>query len=130
SGWGRYLHFLAAWICVAAGVLYVTVGAATGHALLHTYTGLQRLTYLLVVFVLAPIVLLSGLAFSPMLASVAPWLVSLFGGQQSARTIHFFAASAVVAFVLVHLVMVAASGFIVHMRSMIVGDPGVSAEES
>ena len=130
SGWGRYLHFLAAWICVAAGVLYVTVGAATGHALLRTYTGLQRLAYLLVVFVLGPIVLLSGLAFSPMLASMAPWLVSLFSGQQSARTIHFFAAAAVMAFVLVHVVMVAATGFMAQMRSMIVADPGGTAEES
>jgi thiosulfate reductase cytochrome b subunit len=130
SGWGRYLHFLAAWICVGAGVIYVTIGAATGHALLQTYTGLQRLTYVAVVFVLGPIVLISGLAFSPMLASIAPWLVSLFGGQQSARTIHFFAAGAVVAFLIGHVVMVAITGFSARMRSMIVGDPGVTAEES
>ena len=130
SGWGRYLHFLAAWICVAAGVLYVLTGVATRHALLQTYNGLQRLTYVVVVFVLGPLVLLSGLAFSPMLASIAPWLVSLFGGQQSARTIHFFAAAAVVAFVIGHVVMVAVTGFTAHMRSMIVGDPGTPTEES
>jgi thiosulfate reductase cytochrome b subunit len=130
SGWGRYLHFLSAWICVAAGVVYVTVGGVTRRVFLQTYTGLQRLTYAIVVFVLAPIVLLSGLAFSPMLASVAPSLVSVFGGQQSARTIHFFAAAAVVAFLIGHVVMVAITGFTTRMRSMIVGDPSVPVEES
>jgi thiosulfate reductase cytochrome b subunit len=162
SGWGRYLHFLAAWLCVAAGVLYLFVGVATRHfgkeilpsradlswtqlarviadharlrlsthASLHSYNGLQRLTYALVVFVLGPVVLLSGLAFSPMLASVAPALVAVFGGQQSARTIHFFAAAAVVAFVLVHIVMVASTGFAARMRSMVLGDHGSPAGES
>lgn len=130
SGWGRYLHFLAAWTCVAAGMLYLTVGAATGRALLQSYNSLQRLTYVLVIFVLGPVVLLSGLAFSPMLASVAPWLVSLFGGQQTARTIHFFAAAAVVAFLIGHIVMVAATGFVAQMRSMVVGDQGSPAGES
>jgi thiosulfate reductase cytochrome b subunit len=130
SGWGRYLHFLAAWICVGAGVLYVTVGAATGHALLQTYAGLQRVAYMVVVFVLGPIVLLSGLAFSPMLASVAPWVVSVFGGQQSARTVHFFAAAGVVVFLIGHVVMVAVTGFTAHMRSMIVGDQRSPAEDA
>lgn len=130
SGWGRYLHFLAAWVCVAAGALYLFVGVATGHAWLRTYDGLQRLAYALVVFVLGPVVLLSGLAFSPMLASVAPALVSLFGGQQSARTIHFFAAAAVVVFLMVHIVMVAATGFTARMRSMIVGDHGSQTGDS
>jgi thiosulfate reductase cytochrome b subunit len=122
SGWGRYLHFLAAWICVGTGVLYLPLQFSK-HALVHSYTGAQRLTYVLV-FVLGPIVLLSGLAFSPMLASIAPALVGLFGGQQSARTIHFFAAAAVVVFLVVHVAMVATSGFTAHMRSMIVGDQG------
>ena len=100
------------------------------HALARSYTGAQRLSYVLVVFVLGPIVLLSGLAFSPMLASVSPALVSVFGGQQSARTIHFFAAAAVVGFLIGHVVMVAASGFTTHMRSMIVGDQRSSMEET
>jgi len=129
SGWGRYLHFLAAWICVGAGLLYVPL-QFTKHALARSYTGAQRLSYVLVVFVLGPIVLLSGLAFSPMLASVSPALVSVFGGQQSARTIHFFAAAAVVGFLIGHVVMVAASGFTTHMRSMIVGDQRSSMEET
>jgi thiosulfate reductase cytochrome b subunit len=129
SGWGRYLHFLAAWICVGAGVLYLPLQFSR-RALFQSYTGFQRLTYALVVFVLGPIVLLSGLAFSPMLASAAPALVSLFGGQQSARTIHFFAAAAVVGFLIAHVVMVAATGFTAHMRSMIVGDQGSPTEDT
>ena len=129
SGWGRYLHFLAAWICVGTGLLYLPLQFSK-HSVVQSYTGAQRLTYVLVVFVLGPIVLLSGLAFSPMLASVAPALVILFGGQQSARTIHFFAAAAVVAFVIAHVVMVATSGFGAHMRAMIVGDQGSPTEET
>lgn len=129
SGWGRYLHFLAAWICVGTGLLYVPLQFSK-HALVQSYSGAQRLTYLLVVFVLGPVVLLSGLAFSPMLASVAPMLVSLFGGQQSARTIHFFAAAAVVGFLIGHVVIVAATGFTAHMRSMIVGGQRSPTEET
>jgi len=131
SGWGRYLHFLAAWVGAITGVVYVSAGVVTrrfGHASFQAYNVLQRLTYVFVIFVLGPLVLISGLAFSPMLASAAPWLVGVFGGQQSARTIHFFAAAAIVAFLIVHVVMVAATGFTARMRSMIVGDPGSIAE--
>ena len=131
SGWGRYLHFLAAWVGAITGVVYVSAGIVTrrfGHASFQSYNVLQRLTYVFVIFVLGPLVLISGLAFSPMLASAAPWLVGVFGGQQSARTIHFFAAAAIVAFLIVHVVMVAATGFTARMRSMIVGDPGSIAE--
>jgi len=131
SGWGRYLHFLAAWVGAITGVVYVSAGIVTrrfGHASFQSYNVLQRLTYVFVIFVLGPLVLISGLAFSPMLASAAPWLVGVFGGQQSARTIHFFAAAAIVAFLIVHVVMVAATGFTARMRSMIVGDPGSVAE--
>ena len=131
SGWGRYLHFLAAWVGTISGVVYVSAGIVTrrfGHASFQSYNVLQRLTYVAVIFVLGPLVLMSGLAFSPMLASAAPWLVSVFGGQQSARTIHFFAAAAIIAFLIVHVVMVAATGFTARMRSMIVGDPGSAAE--
>ena len=153
SGWGRYLHFLAAWVCVASGVVYVVGGFATHHfgrdlfpsredlawsnvrrvvanhvrfnlsrqQPQHSYNVLQRVSYVVVTFVGGPLVLLSGLAFSPMLASVSPWLVSVFGGQQSARTIHFFAAAAVVLFVLVHLTMVGLTGFVAKVRAMITG---------
>ena len=133
SGWGRYLHFLAAWVGVITGVVYVSAGIVTrrfshAHASFHSYNTLQRLTYVTVIFVLGPLIVMSGLAFSPMLASAAPWLVGVFGGQQAARTIHFFAAAAIVAFLIVHVAMVAATGFTARMRSMIVGDPGSAAE--
>ena len=131
SGWGRYLHFLAAWVGAITGVVYVSTGIVThrfGHASFQAYNMLQRLTYVAVIFVLGPLVLMSGLTFSPMLASAAPWLVGVFGGQQSARTIHFFAAAAIVAFLIVHVVMVAATGFTARMRSIFVGDPGTAAE--
>jgi len=131
SGWGRYLHFLAAWVGAITGIVYVSTGIVTrhfGHASFQSYNTLQRLTYVAVIFVLGPLVLISGLAFSPMLASAAPWLVGIFGGQQSARTIHFFAAAAIVALLIGHVAMVTATGFTTHMRSMIVGDPGPAAE--
>jgi len=64
------------------------------------------------------------------LASVAPWVVSVFGGQQSARTVHFFAAAGVVVFLIGHVVMVAVTGFTAHMRSMIVGDQRSPAEDA
>jgi thiosulfate reductase cytochrome b subunit len=77
--------------------------------------------YLVVVFALGPLVLLSGLAFSPALRSVMPSLVSVFGGQQSARTIHFFAAVAVVLFIVVHVTMVWRAGFGKHTLAMVTG---------
>ncbi len=91
--------------------------------LLH-YNVLQRLAYLGVVFVLFPVIILSGLAMSPAITSAVPELVNGFGGQQSARTIHFFAASFLVLFVAVHVVMVSRADFARRMRAMITGDFG------
>jgi thiosulfate reductase cytochrome b subunit len=153
SGWGRYLHFLSAWICVFAGVVYGLFGLLTQHFsrdLLpaksdldwrrisrilwndlrlkqpaeeeaQSYNAVQRLAYLAVVFVLFPLIILSGLAMSPAIASVVPALRSGFGGQQSARTIHFFVAAALVLFLFVHLAMVCLAGFADRMRAMITG---------
>jgi thiosulfate reductase cytochrome b subunit len=123
SGWGRYLHFLAAWLCLASGVIYVIHGIASRHfrRSLPSYNIAQRYSYLLVVFVLGPLVLLSGLAFSPALASVAPVMVNMFGGQQSARTIHFFVAAAIVIFLIGHVALACKGGFRARMRAMISG---------
>ena len=85
------------------------------------YNVLQRLAYSGVVFVLFPLMIWSGLAMSPAITSVFPMLVTALGGQQSARTIHFFTATAIALFVIGHLVMVSLSGFTMRMRSMIVG---------
>jgi len=124
NGWGRYLHFLAAWVCVANGALYVSSGVLTRHFrndLPMTYGLPQRLTYLMVVFALFPLIIWTGLAMSPALTSVFPALVTLLGGHQSARTIHFFAAGALVLFLLGHVAMVVRAGFVNQVRAMITG---------
>ncbi len=96
----------------------------------HSYNVLQRFTYLGVVFVLLPLMILTGLAMSPAVASVFPVIVTSFGGQQSARTIHFFLACALVLFLFVHIAMVCLAGFVSRMRSMITGHVSVRKEPS
>jgi len=86
-----------------------------------TYNVMQRIAYTSVVFVFFPLIVWTGLAMSPAIASAFPSVVTVFGGQQSARTIHFFVTLALVAFFLVHVVMVALSGFKDRMRAMITG---------
>lgn len=86
-----------------------------------TYNVVQKLTYLTVVFVLFPLIILSGLAMSPAIASVVPALRNGFGGQQSARTIHFFVTLALVLFLCVHIAMVCLAGFTARVRAMITG---------
>jgi len=85
------------------------------------YNVLQKATYLGVVLILLPLMVLTGLSMSPGFNAAAPWLVDLFGGRQSARSIHFIAAWTIVAFVLLHLFMVVASGTWNNIRSMITG---------
>lgn len=139
SGWGRYLHFLSAWLCVLTGLIYVLSGLVTKHfrrdllparsqlagpllsSPADSYNIVQRVTYLGVVFVLFPLIVVTGLAMSPAVTSVMPWLATMFGGHQSARTIHFFAASAVTLFVIGHVTMVVAAGFAVRVMAMITG---------
>lgn len=88
-----------------------------------SYNVLQRMTYLLVIFVLFPLVVWTGLAMSPAIASVVPAAVTVLGGQQSARTIHFFVSIALVLFLLTHVAMICLSGFQKRMRAMIAGRP-------
>ena len=126
NGWSRYLHFEAAWALVLTGLVYVAAGLTTRHfrtRLLggRTYNGLQRKTYLVVVFVLFPVVIWTGLAMSPAVVSAIPAVVTLLGGQQSARTIHFFVSLALFLFLLVHVVMVWRAGFWKLVRAMITG---------
>jgi thiosulfate reductase cytochrome b subunit len=135
SGWGRNLHFLGAWVCVGNGIVYVISGMVSRHfkkALLFEsrqvsegdlppYTALQRWAYLGVIFVLFPLMIATGLAMSPAVSSVFPMFVQFFGGQQSSRTVHFFAAVTLVLFLVVHVVMVYRTGFRVRMRAMIYG---------
>ncbi len=85
------------------------------------YNALQKLTYLAVIFGLLPVMVLTGLSMSPGMNAGLPWLPELFGGRQSARTIHFISAGLIVLFVLVHVVMVLVSGPVNSLRSMITG---------
>jgi thiosulfate reductase cytochrome b subunit len=85
------------------------------------YNALQKLTYLVVIAGLLPTMVLTGLTMSPSVDAAFPALLDLFGGRQSARTIHFITASLLVLFVLVHLAMVVLSGAWNNMRSMITG---------
>jgi thiosulfate reductase cytochrome b subunit len=85
------------------------------------YNVLQKFAYLLVVFVLLPVMVLSGLTMSPAVTAAAPVLFDLFGGRQSARTIHFITANLLVLFVLVHVLQVLVSGAFNRMRAMITG---------
>ena len=82
---------------------------------------MQKLTYLFVALVLLPLMLLTGLTMSPGMDAAFPFLLDLLGGRQTARTIHFIAASGIVIFVAVHLVMVLISGVWNNLRSMITG---------
>jgi thiosulfate reductase cytochrome b subunit len=95
-----------------------------------SYNALQRLTYLFVIFVLFPLVIWTGLAMSPAIASAFPAAVTVFGGQQSARTIHFFVSVLLVLFLLIHIVMVCLAGFRDRMRAMITGRAGAHKEHS
>jgi thiosulfate reductase cytochrome b subunit len=86
-----------------------------------SYNVLQRFSYLFVIFVLFPLIIWTGLAMSPAFVSAFPVTVTSLGGQQSARTIHFFVTIALVLFLLVHIVMICVAGFRSRMRAMITG---------
>jgi len=155
----RRWHFFFAWVFVLNGLCYVGYSIASrhlsrdlapdaadwrsigrsvvDHLLFRHPTGdaakrynvLQKLAYLSVIFVLLPLVILMGLAMSPRLDAAIPGWVDLFGGRQSARTIHFVAAWLLVAFVLVHVFEVIVSGFWNHLRSMITGRYRIETKE-
>jgi thiosulfate reductase cytochrome b subunit len=95
-----------------------------------SYNVLQRLTYLFVIFVLFPLVIWTGLAMSPAIASAFPVVVTVFGGQQSARTIHFFVSVFLVLFLMIHIAMVCLAGFGNRMRAMITGRAGAQKEHA
>ncbi|WP_313606095.1 cytochrome b/b6 domain-containing protein [Rhizobium sp.] len=93
------------------------------------YNALQKLTYLFVIFLLLPVMIATGLTMSPGFDAFAPWLIDLFGGRQSARTLHFITASALVAFVVVHVAMVLVSGLFNNMRSLITGRYAIDIDD-
>ncbi|MGH6878087.1 MAG: cytochrome b/b6 domain-containing protein [Rhizomicrobium sp.] len=146
----RHWHFLFAWILAINGLAYLIWSLATRHlqtdvwpsradirsiprsVLDHIlfrhptgeaakrYNVLQRLAYLGAI-VLVALMVLTGLAISPGIDAFCPWLLDLFGGRQSARSIHFISASLIVLFVVVHLVEVLLAGPINEVRSMLTG---------
>jgi thiosulfate reductase cytochrome b subunit len=94
----------------------------------RSYNVLQKLAYLAVALVLLPLMVATGLTMSPGVDAAAPWLLDLFGGRQSARSIHFICANLIVLFVLVHLAMVLLSGLWNNIRSMITGRYAIELE--
>jgi thiosulfate reductase cytochrome b subunit len=92
----------------------------TGLAARH-YNFLQRLAYLFVLFVLLPNQILSGMTLSNTAVAVFPWLIALFDGRQSARTLHFIGAMLLLLFLLIHIFQVFVAGFMNEIRSMITG---------
>ena len=155
---GRRWHFLFAWILVINALVYIAYGLISGHFMrdmiprlrefgniphdivMHLklrfshgadapqYNILQKLTYALILFVVLPVLVLAGLEMSPRIDAALPWLREIFGGRQSARTIHFMMAWTLAAFVVVHLVMVVVSGLFNNMRSMITGRAAVTRD--
>ena len=150
-GAGRRWHFFFAWLFALNGALYLISGLVTrrlqremvpsrdqlahiGRAILdharlrfphgeeaRRYNVLQKLTYLPVVFVLLPLMVLTGLAMSPAIDARFHLLTIALGGRQTARTLHFLSASGLVAFAVVHVVMVILAGPLNELRSMITG---------
>jgi Ni/Fe-hydrogenase b-type cytochrome subunit len=99
------------------------------HARLHFPTGaaalryntLQKISYIAIIFLFLPLMLLTGLAMSPSMDAAWPWLIELFGGRQSARSIHFIVAALILGFIVVHLTMVVLAGPVNEIWSMISG---------
>lgn len=129
NGWSRNLHFEAAWLILFTGLVYVIASLLNRHFRNHLipaaeprpYNNIQRLAYLSVVFLLLPLAIWTGLAMSPGIVSAFPLLVTILGGTQSARTIHFAVSILLVLFVFIHIVMVCRTGFRHLMRAMITG---------
>jgi thiosulfate reductase cytochrome b subunit len=86
-----------------------------------SYNALQRVSYLAVVFVLFPLLVWTGLALAPAFTAAVPAAVTLLGGRQSARTLHFLLTIAIVAFTFIHVTMIILAGFRPRMRAMITG---------
>lgn len=87
----------------------------------RAYNIFQKLSYVAIVFVALPLAILTGLALSPGMNAAWPWLLDVFGGRQSARSIHFIAASVLALFTIVHVTLVFLAGWRNEVRSMVTG---------
>jgi Ni/Fe-hydrogenase b-type cytochrome subunit len=85
------------------------------------YNVLQKLAYIGILFVVAPLIILTGLTMSPTIDTAFPWLLTIFGGRQAARTIHFIACFTFVGFIVIHVLQVILTGFFNNIRSMVTG---------
>ncbi|UJW87070.1 cytochrome b/b6 domain-containing protein [Devosia sp. SL43] len=147
-GTGRVVHFFFGWIFVGTMFIWFLASFINGHirrdiivrpkdvagvpkdvvdhATLRfhhgrTYGPLQRIAYFGVFFVLFPLIVATGLTMSPGINAIAPWMLDIFGGRQTARTIHFIVMLLLVGFFIIHIIMVLAAGPINELRSMITG---------
>jgi Ni/Fe-hydrogenase b-type cytochrome subunit len=146
---GRRWHFFFAWIFALNGLFYFVYNRANGHVgkfilrprdapkllpmMLYylrlrktspqdgEYNPLQKLAYTGIFFILTPLIMASGLAMSPQLDAAFNWLPAMFGGRQSARSFHFLTTFAFAFFTFGHVLMVATTGIVNNMRSMITG---------
>jgi thiosulfate reductase cytochrome b subunit len=95
----------------------------------RNYNVLQKISYLVVIFILFPFMLVSGFAQMPAFTAISPELIDLFGGRQTARTLHVVCTLLLVLFVIVHLVEICVAGAVNKIRSMITGSYALPAEE-
>ena len=148
---GRQWHLFFAWVFVLNGLVFITYALISRHVtrdLVPTrtdlrgigkaikdhivfrhpqgdeakrYNVLQKLAYVGILFVVAPLIILTGLTMSPTIDTAFPWLLNIFGGRQAARTIHFIACFSFVGFIAIHVSQVILTGFFNNIRSMITG---------
>ncbi|MGN6549981.1 MAG: cytochrome b/b6 domain-containing protein [Pararhizobium sp.] len=158
---GRVVHFFFAWVLVGTMIVWFVASFANGHfrrdilprprdirklprdVIDHlrlrfdhggSYNVLQKLSYGGMLIIVLPLIILTGLTMSPGVDAFCPWLLDVFGGRQTARTIHFICMSLVVLFFVVHIVMVLLAGPFNELRSIITGwyraDAGEGGKES
>lgn len=145
---GRVIHFFFAWILFFTWCVWFVASVVNGHLWRdivpkahdvrrlprdlvdhlrlrfrhgRSYNVLQKLSYALILIVVIPGMILTGLTMSPGMDAAWPWLLDLFGGRQTARTLHFCGMLVIVLFFVVHLLMVLAAGPINEMRSIVTG---------
>ena len=147
----RSWHFFFAWVFVLNGLAFLVYAVASRHLArdlaptrdelrgigasirdhlrfkhatgdeAKRYNVLQKLAYIVILFVVAPLIVLTGLTMSPTIDTAFPALLTMFGGRQAARTIHFIACFTFVGFIVVHVVEVILTGFFNNIRSMVTG---------
>jgi thiosulfate reductase cytochrome b subunit len=148
---GRQWHLFFAWLFVINGLIFTAYALASRHVThdlvpsrndcrsfgkslrahlflkqsgswhAKGYNVLQKITYTTILLIVAPLIVLTGLAMSPTIDTAVPWLLTVLGGRQAARTIHFITCFAFVGFILIHVIQVIATGFINNICSMVTG---------